>query len=87
MEKAGYNSKLSLGAIDFGIIVDGAVVMVDCTRDMDEITLSLFQWLKTRGIPVVVMANKCDCPGALPDRVRDLVPWFPVHAISARTGS
>jgi small GTP-binding protein len=66
--------------------MDGAIVIVDCTRDLDEITLSLFQWLGSRGIPVAVMANKCDCPGALPDRVKAGVPGFPVHAISARTG-
>ena len=66
--------------------MDGAIVVVDSTRDMDEITLSLFQWLKSRGIPVAVMANKCDCADALPDQVKTRAPWFPVHAISARTG-
>jgi hypothetical protein len=66
--------------------MDGAIVIVDSTRDLDEITLSLFQWLQSRGIPVAVMANKCDCPGALPDRVKAKAPWFPVHVISARTG-
>jgi len=66
--------------------MDGAIVIVDCTRDLDELTLSLFQWLKSRGIPVAVMANKCDCPGALPDRVKAKAPGFPVHVISARTG-
>ena len=66
--------------------MDGAVVVVDSTRDLDELTLSLFQWLKTRGIPVAVMANKCDCADALPEQVREMVPWFTVHTISARTG-
>jgi len=66
--------------------MDGAVVVVDSTRDMDEITLSLFQWLKSRGIPVAVMANKCDCADAIPEQVRARVPGFPVHTISARTG-
>jgi small GTP-binding protein len=66
--------------------MDGAIVVVDSTRDIDEITRSLFQWLKTRGIPVAVMANKCDREDALPEGVRAMVPWFPVHAISALTG-
>ena len=66
--------------------MDGAIVIVDSTRDMDDITLALFQWLRTRGIPVAVMANKCDCEGALPDHVKAKAHGFPVHAISARTG-
>jgi small GTP-binding protein len=66
--------------------MDGAVVVVDSTRDLDEITLHLFQWLRSRSIPVAVMANKCDCADALPEQVRTQVPWFPVHVISARTG-
>ncbi len=66
--------------------MDGAVVMVDSTREMDEITEHLLQWLRSRRIPVAVMANKCDCAEALPEQVRSQVPWFPVHAISARTG-
>ncbi len=66
--------------------MDGAIVIVDCTREPDRLTLDLFQWLASRGIPVAVMANKCDCPGASPDRVKACTPGFPVHAISARTG-
>jgi small GTP-binding protein len=66
--------------------MDGAIVIVDSTRDLDETTVRLFQWLRSQGIPVAVMANKCDCGDALPHRVKDRVPWFPVHAISARTG-
>ncbi|HVP24977.1 MAG TPA: GTP-binding protein [Methanomicrobiales archaeon] len=66
--------------------MDGAVVVVDSTRDLDDITLALFQWLKARGIPVAVMANKCDCADALPEQVRAQVTFFPVHVISARTG-
>ena len=66
--------------------MDGAIIIVDATREPDDITLSLFQWLKSRGIPVAVMANKCDSPGALPEQVKAGSPGFPVHAISARTG-
>ena len=66
--------------------MDGAIVIVDSTRDPDEITMNLFQWLKSRGFPVAVMANKCDCADALPDQVKERAPGFPVHTISARTG-
>ncbi len=66
--------------------MDGAIVIVDATRDPDEITIQLFHWLRSRGIPVAVMANKCDCGDALPGQVKEKAPWFPVHAISARTG-
>ncbi|MDD1668958.1 MAG: GTP-binding protein [Methanomicrobiales archaeon] len=66
--------------------MDGAIVVVDSTRDLDDMTLGLFKWLRSRGIPVAVMANKCDCADALPEQVRAQAPWFPVHHISARTG-
>jgi len=66
--------------------MDGAVVVVDSTRDMDDLTLSLFSWLRARNIPVAVMANKCDSREAMPDRVRTEAPGFPVHNVSARTG-
>jgi small GTP-binding protein len=66
--------------------MDGAVVVVDCTREMDEPTMNLFSWLRSRGIPVAVMANKCDRGEAVPDRVRAKVPGCSVHNISARTG-
>ncbi|HXW99181.1 MAG TPA: GTP-binding protein [Methanomicrobiales archaeon] len=66
--------------------MDGAVVVVDSTRDMDDLTLSLFSWLRSRNIPVAVMANKCDSREAVPDRVRTKAPGFPVHNVSARTG-
>jgi len=66
--------------------MDGAVVVVDSTRDMDDLTLSLFSWLRSRNIPVAVMANKCDSREAVPDRVRTGATGFPVHNVSARTG-
>ena len=66
--------------------MDGAVVVVDCTREVDELTTNLLSWLRSRGIPVAVMANKCDCGEAMPDRVRTRAPWCSVHSISARTG-
>ena len=66
--------------------MDGAVVVVDSTREMDELTMNLFSWLRARGIPVAVMANKCDSGEAMPDRVKTKAPWFSVHSISARTG-
>lgn len=66
--------------------MDGAIVVVDSTRDLDEMTLGLFQWLRSRSIPVAVMANKCDCPEATPEKVRAHAMPFAVHTISARTG-
>ena len=66
--------------------MDGAIVVVDATRDMEEVTEHLFRWLKSMGIPVAVMANKCDRPDALPEQVMAKAAGFPVHAISARTG-
>jgi translation elongation factor EF-G len=49
--------------------MDCAIVVVDATRAVDENTYNLCVWLKGTGIPFTVLANKCDCRGADPQRV------------------
>jgi len=65
---------------------DGAVVMVDSTAEIDDMTLYLCEWLTDRDIPFVVMLNKCDCTDASPEKFVDVICDGYAHKISAITG-
>jgi hypothetical protein len=67
--------------------MDGAIVVVDSTTGVDENTYNLCVWLKGKGIPFAVMANKCDCPGADPAGVAAHLDGAMVHPISAHDGT
>jgi len=64
--------------------IDGAIVMVDATADVDEFTGHICRWLHDAGIPRVLALNKCDCGAACPERIRTLFgPDEEVLCISA----
>ena len=42
--------------------------------------------MEARNIPLIIVANKIDLPGANTRRVRDAFPDYPVVEISAMTG-
>jgi small GTP-binding protein len=65
---------------------DGAIVVVDSTSEIDDMTLYLCEWLNTQEIPFVVMLNKCDCPGSDPEKFVDVICDGYAHKISALTG-
>jgi small GTP-binding protein len=65
---------------------DGAVVVVDSTSEIDDMTLYLCEWLTDQDIPFVVMLNKCDCPGSAPEKFVDVICDGYAHKISALTG-
>ncbi|MDD1653799.1 MAG: GTP-binding protein [Methanomicrobiales archaeon] len=67
--------------------MDGAIIVVDATRGVDENTYNLCVWLKGKAIPFAVMANKCDCEGADPRGVAAHLDGATVHAVSARVGT
>jgi uncharacterized protein len=50
--------------------IDGAVVLVDTTADLDEFTLHICRGLHDAGVPRVVALNKCDCDTACPERIQ-----------------
>jgi hypothetical protein len=50
--------------------MDAAVLMVDCSAELDEFTLHLYETFILQKIPVAVMLNKCDLPGACPATAR-----------------
>lgn len=66
--------------------MDGAIIVVDATRGVDAMTRHLYAQLKPLGVPLAFMANKCDCPGAMPEAVSQALPGEMVHPISARNG-
>ncbi len=66
--------------------MDGAIIVVDATAGIDATTLQVYTWLKEKQMPIAVMLNKCDLPGAAPDRLMDELSGETVHRISARSG-
>jgi small GTP-binding protein len=50
--------------------IDGAIVIVDATADVDEFTGHVCRGLRAAGIPRVVALNKCDCDDACPEHIR-----------------
>lgn len=65
---------------------DGAIVVVDSTSEIDDMTLYLCEWLTDREIPFVVMLNKCDCADSNPEKFVDVICDGYAHKISALTG-
>jgi signal recognition particle receptor subunit beta len=66
--------------------MDGAIIIVDATTGVDEMTRYFYNQLKTLDVPLAFMANKCDSPGAMPDAISRDLPGEVVHPISARNG-
>jgi hypothetical protein len=66
--------------------MDGAIIMVDATKGVDAMTRDLYLRLKALEVPLAFMANKCDCPDAMPDAIcRDLhgEMVFPISALNS----
>jgi small GTP-binding protein len=66
--------------------MDGAIIVVDATTGVDAMTRHLYGQLKALEVPLAFMANKCDCPGAVPEAICRDLPGEMVHSISARNG-
>lgn len=67
--------------------VDAALVVVDATEDpYSQVNITLLGNLEARNIPLFIVANKIDLPGANTRRVREAFPDYPVVEISAMTG-
>lgn len=52
--------------------MDAAILMVDCSAGPDDFTRHLFEALTSQKIPLAVMLNKCDLPGACPATAREV---------------
>ncbi|MFH1094839.1 MAG: Era-like GTP-binding protein [Candidatus Micrarchaeota archaeon] len=67
--------------------VDAALVVVDSTEDpYNQVNITLLGNLEAKSIPLLIIANKIDLPGANTRRVRDAFPNYPVVEVSAATG-
>ena len=67
--------------------VDAALVVVDSTEDpYNQVNITLLGNLEARNLPLIIVANKIDLPGANCRRIREAFPDYPVVEISAMTG-
>jgi small GTP-binding protein len=67
--------------------VDAALVVVDSTEDpYNQVNITLLGNLEAKSIPLLIVANKIDLPGADVKRVREAFPQYPVVELSAATG-
>ncbi|MCL6089047.1 MAG: Era-like GTP-binding protein [Candidatus Marsarchaeota archaeon] len=67
--------------------VDAALVIVDSTEEpYNQVNITLLGNLEAKSIPLLVVANKIDLPGANTRRVREAFPQYPVVEVSAATG-
>jgi len=67
--------------------MDGAIVMADTTRDLDELTARICETLKVSGCPYAVFLNKCDHPDSSPLRYRAVTDSVFSPQISAVNGT
>jgi small GTP-binding protein len=64
--------------------MDAALLMIDCSAEVDEFTRQLYTHLERTGVPVGIMLNKCDLEKSTPSVVRDIFPDAITFEISAR---
>ncbi len=74
-------------AVKFLQNVDAALVVLDATEDpYNQVNVTLLGNLEARNIPLIIVANKIDLPGANTSRIREAFPDYPVVEVSATTG-
>jgi small GTP-binding protein len=66
--------------------MDAAILVIDCTCQVDEFTRHLFQYLTEKNIPMAVMLNKCDMVEACPSMVRRTLGTTTTFDISSCDG-
>lgn len=64
--------------------MDGAILLVDVTSQLDEFTCHLSDSLHSAKVPFVVFLNKCDGEGANPDAFSGQFGLSEVRKISAK---
>jgi len=67
--------------------IDGVIYMLDATLDpFLQVNIMMVGIIESRKLPVIIVANKIDLPGAAPARIRSAFPQHPVIAISGLEG-
>jgi GTPase len=86
-ERAKEATKGIIEAVKYLEKVDAALVVLDSTEDpYNQVNVTLLGNLEARSIPLIIVANKIDLPGANTARVREAFPDYPIVEISAMTG-
>jgi len=68
--------------------VDAALVVMDSTEDpYTQVNITILGNLEARSIPVILVANKTDLPGANVKRIKEAFPQYEVVHISAKNGN
>lgn len=66
--------------------MDGAIVVADTTRDLDELTCHICQMLHSSNYPYAIFLNKCDHPESCPGRYSAVTDSVYSPEICAATG-
>ena len=67
--------------------IDGVIYMLDSSLDpFMQVNIMMIGIIESRKLPVIIVANKIDLPGAVPARIRSAFPQHPVVAISGLDG-
>ena len=64
--------------------MDGAILLVDATSQIDDLTRHLSDSLHKAKVPFIVFLNKCDTPGANPDIFSGLFGSTEIQKVSAK---
>jgi hypothetical protein len=64
--------------------MDAAILLVDCSCNVDEFTRQLYHHLSETGVPFSVMLNKCDLTESCPSQIRSEFSGTRTYQISAR---
>ncbi|WAI01504.1 GTP-binding protein [Methanogenium organophilum] len=67
--------------------MDGAIVVADTTRELDDLTRQICRMLSSSGCPYAVFLNKCDHPESCPGRYGAIAESVYSPEISAVTGT
>ncbi len=67
--------------------VDAALVVMDSTQDpYTQVNITILGNLEARNIPVILVANKTDLPGANVEKIKEAFPQYRLVALSAKKG-
>ncbi|BAI60372.1 GTP-binding protein [Methanocella paludicola SANAE] len=68
--------------------LDGVLLVMDATEDpYTQVNVTVIGNMEARRLPMLIVANKTDLPGAAPDRIKGAFPQHTVVPISALNGT
>jgi len=68
--------------------IEGVIYMLDSTQDpFMQVNIMLIGIIESRGLPVIIVANKNDLPDASSTRIKSAFPQHPVISISGLEGN